>query len=235
RAFGSDLPRGDAIWLTGIGTLGNAFGGIPFGTALKFTLLVKRFDMTTSSVFWTYFFYSVINAVVMFFAGALIARAAGYPVSLSGLLALPGALVAIGIFMVRNVQATRRIAPTALAALVDSPFLARTVCICVANVALMLGAFLTLLWGDTSWQSIASALVSVTVAVPIGFLTGLPSLGGLLEVLLGAVGLLFDFPMQHGIQLGLLLRAASVIAAAALVACAARHLVKAWRGRHLDR
>ncbi len=216
RSLDIEIGRRDTLWLTAVGGLGNALGGLPIGTGIKFGLLIKQFGMSTAAVFWTYFFYSVVNAAWMLLFGAAIAGVSGMPVLLSGLMALPFALLMLAVALLRGGTGIKL--PATLLTLVRSPLLWRGMAVSAAIVLLMLASFAVLLFARTDLGEAGRALLSVTIAVPIGFLTGLPSLGGIQELLLGASGTLFRLSMAHGVQLGLVARGASLLATTTILA-----------------
>ncbi len=218
RSLSIEISRRDTLWLTAVGGLGNALGGLPIGTGVKFGLLIRQFGMSPAAVFWTYFFYSVVNAAWMLLFGAFIAGYAGMPALLQGLMVLPFLLMALMLLLLRSNAVTKLPLPLTLLTLVRSPCLWRGVTISAAIVMLMLASFAVLLFASPDQDEAARALLSVTIAVPVGFLTGLPSLGGIQELLLGASGTLFRLSMAHGVQLGLVARGASLIATAATLA-----------------
>ncbi len=214
RSLDVAIPRRDALWLTGIGGLGNSLGGLPIGTGVKFALLVRRYGMTVRAVFWVYIFYSVVNAVWMMLFGAVLAGLSGSaPLRMwAVLMSLPFVVLALLIACLRGKADAMPWLPVTVTTLARSPHFVRGAATSALNVLMMLACFGVLLSAHADFQLAVGALLSVCIAVPVGFLTGLPSLGGMQELLLGAAGTWFDQSVAHGVQLGLLARAASLLA-----------------------
>jgi hypothetical protein len=218
RSLGCEMVRQDSLWLTTIGALGNAMGGLPLGTGVKFALLIGKFRLSPSAVFWTYFFYSIMNAVVLMMFGSVFAWLAGLPHALSIIFVLPAILFWTFCASARRHAGLRGALPGPLAALVTSPLLRKAIAISHLNVLTMVLCFSLILRGSAATSSsMLTSLTAVSLALPAGILTGLPSMGGIQELLLGFSGKLLEMPMEAGVRLALIARAAALIAAALML------------------
>jgi hypothetical protein len=224
--YGRSLAFADALRLSGFASIGNAAGGLPLGTALKFSVLHERVGLRLAEIAagMATFTVGIALSLMLFAALSVAASEAATAVKVLALAACGGAVAVVGsagVFLGRHHRLS------ALAArFADPRHLAR----CAALSFLVAGSFVL--------NSCATGLLLLPAAslndllfissagILLGLLTLLQGVAGIQELAMALASLAVGVTATDGAQIALTLRA-SALAGAGLVLLAQRALGRA--------
>jgi len=224
-AYGRPLNYLDALRLSAVASIGNAAGGLPLGTALKFTVLREHAQLTLAQI---------ATGMAMFSAGIVLALALFVVASSSGVgldwrLSAAGAglfVVAVAAFVVVLATLARggRLAAW-LQPWAHGPQRARW-----ASLSLLVAAsFVANSWVVGSLLFPQMPSVTLVFIASAGLLVGMVSflyaIAGVQELAMALMAYAIGVGAADGAQIALTLRGTGIAAAALLLACAS------WRYR----
>lgn len=213
RAYRASITLWESLFLTAVGTLGNALGGIPLGTGIKFIILVRDHKLRLAQVVQGYLFYSAVNAFWMIFVMAVTVWFISLPLIVK---ILPTLIVFVAVaVLLYLLLSDQRLLPhiiSDIGPLLSRRYLYMGLIASCLNAAMMLLCYQVVIEHYHPQLEITKALFVVSTGLAVGFLSGFPSLGGVQELLLGGAGLLADVNALSAIEFGLFIRIASAIA-----------------------
>ena len=216
------LGYAQALRVASLGTLGNAAGGLPFGTAVKFGILYGQvglsFGQITSGMAVT---TAVIVAVLLACASlsALWLPVPGYVAALPAAL-LTGLLLLV--VLPARVPALRRRIPapvlTHLAVYAGGPALRAVLVLGAATAAAFVLNSCVVGWLLGSGQSLAELVFLSSAGIVIGLVTLLQAIAGVHEFALAFTAYVAGARPIDGVQIALTLRATAIGGALLLLA-----------------
>lgn len=217
-AYEGKITYASSLRISALGALGNAAGGLPIGTGLKFAILYKQsglkvIEITAGLVIFTI----AISFFLLAYASASIWTMGFSPF----IKAIPGLLLIVGIALLLLLRTALRKRNGAMR-LVE-PFLKNN-CFqrLLAISFLMTTIFLLNYWVIGRFLFPEIPLMQMIFIASIGILTGLGSLlqsvGGIQEISMGVAAHVSGANLIDGAQLALLLRVTSLISSSLLLA-----------------
>jgi hypothetical protein len=211
--YGRSLAYADAVRLSSFASIGNAAGGLPLGTALKFSVLHERVGLGLAQIAaGTAAFTVGISLTLMLFAAAgVTASAVPAAAKLLAFAAWAGAVIvtaAGAAWLARHPRAATLVSPftqpghlarcAALSALVATSFVANS---CATGALLLPGA------APGQLVFIASA------GILLGLLSFLQGVAGIQELTMALMALVVGIDAAEGAQIALTLRATAIAGA----------------------
>lgn len=224
----ADFYRGrvtypNALRLSALGALGNALGGLPIGTTLKFILLYKGSGLTLSEITAGLVAFSLSITLWLL----AVATVAGHLLSLPLQVAGAAPLVLLGMVVLAMPAARWARRNHKLGPLIDPLLQTGNVARILALGAAVAALFLANYWLISSFLFPHIDALTLLFAASIGILVSLGSLlqsvGGIHELAMGFSSYLSGQAALTGIELGLVMRLTSILASAALFAVLLLH------------
>lgn len=229
--YGGRLAYDSALRLSALGALGNALGGIPIGTALKFALLYKDSGLKISEITSGMVAFSLATTFWLL----LTATASSAALPLAGHIALLSILATIG-FAVLAISAGILVSRNHRFAPLITPLLTkRSLLLIHVNGLAVATVFLSNYWvlGRLLAPEIdvPSLLFTASVGILISLGSLLQSVGGIHELAMGLSSTLSGLEAVTGIELALVMRLTAIIAAATMLALLMLPVQGLWRVR----
>lgn len=218
RYYGVTLSRENALRLSALGSLANGLGGLPFGTALKYTLLYRNGGVTAAEIAVGFAVFAVAISGWLFLYTCVTAQLITLTVNIAPLLPLIFAFgIVILLLVLRWIRGHRRLYPLFRPFLQPSnirrvlliSFTAATTF--VANYS-MVGY---VMYPDISTTSMAFLAAAGTL-ISLG--STVQSVGGITELSLGLSSVAAGLDAITGASLALVLRISAILASAAMLA-----------------
>jgi len=212
------ITYASSLRISSLGALGNAAGGLPIGTGLKFAILYKQNRLRVTEITSGLVIFSIaISFVLLAYASASI-WAMNFPLFIK---AIPGLLFIAGIFfmlLLWRVLSKKNIAIRLVKPFLKAQHLQRLLVISFS----MATAFLLNYWIISRFLFPDIPSMQIVFVASVGILTGLGSLlqsvGGIQEISMGIAAFVSGANLIDGAQLALFLRITSLISSGLLLA-----------------
>ena len=210
HAFEQPLSVAEAMTLTALGALTNAAGGIPVGTALTLAILVQRHRFELTQIIFGKIVATILSVCTLAALCLLIGQPAE-PAALPWLLGTiaTGGLVALKVVGRLQLARLKPVVPALSGRLLLSGIGLSVVSACgmLLSYVIVVGAYIP----ELSLQE-AVTLAGCSLIAGQSLFAG--SLAGLQEVIVGLGAMSLSLKFATGLELGLFVRLASLIAAA---------------------
>lgn len=230
--YGRSLASADALRISSLSSIGNAAGGLPLGTALKFSVLHQHVGLRLAEIFSGMVAFTVVISLVLMLFAALSLVAADVPAVAKWLAvgAWTGAVAvtAVGVpYLARHHRLSALLAP-----FVEPGHLGR----CAALSALLAGSLVVnscvtgaLLLPEAAFNEL---LFISSAGILLGLLSLLQGVAGIQELTMALMAIAVGVSAAEGAQIALTLRATAIVAS--LLALLTQYLVR-WRSRRAAR
>lgn len=211
-AYGRKLDYRYALYISALGSLGNAAGGLPLGTTLKYIILYKRVGLKIGQITFGLTAYTIIIALVLL----VYATVSAFLLNLQpDIKALPGLLLIISIAVIIALGCWGGRSKV-ISSLLD-PFLRWQSFVFVAVLSFALASLFILNSGAVGYflfpelPLIHIIFLSAT-GIFIGLVSLLQSIAGIQEITMGLSAFLSGIDSIDGVQIALVMRFTAIIA-----------------------
>lgn len=209
--YGRKLDYRYALYISALGSLGNAAGGLPLGTTLKYIILYKRVGLKISQITFGLTSYTITIALVLLafsaFSASLLDLRTDIKV-LPGLLLIFSllAIIALGLWGQRN---------KVMSGLLN-PFLRPRAFIIVAALSFSLASLFILNSGAVGHflfpeHSLMHIIFFSATGIFIGLVSLLQAIAGIQEITMGLSAFVSGIDPIDGVQIALVMRITSII------------------------
>ncbi|MHB8743636.1 MAG: hypothetical protein ACYC9L_10980 [Sulfuricaulis sp.] len=211
RAYERKLDFSYALYISALGSLGNAIGGLPLGTTLKYAILYKRIGLKIGQITFGLASYTAGISLVLLVYVAISILFLNFPLNIK---VIPAALLVIGIatiVILRYWSKQNRVFSSLLRL-----FLKRQIAVTVAVLSFSI-ASLFILNSSIVGRSLfpEHSLIQVVFISATGIFAGLASLlqsvAGIQELTMGLSAFASGINPIDGVQIALVMRIASMI------------------------
>ncbi|MHB8623808.1 MAG: hypothetical protein ACYC9J_10710 [Sulfuricaulis sp.] len=211
RAYERKLDFSYALYISALGSLGNAIGGLPLGTTLKYAILYKRIGLKIGQITFGLASYTAGISLVLLAYVAISILFLNFPLNIK---VIPIALLVIGIttiVILRNLSKQNRAFSSLLRL-----FLKRQIAVTVAVLSFSI-ASLFILNSSIVGRSLfpEHSLIQVVFISATGIFAGLASLlqsvAGIQELTMGLSAFVSGIKPIDGVQIALVMRIASMV------------------------
>lgn len=211
-AYGRKLDYRYALYISTIGSLGNAAGGLPLGTTLKYIMLYKRVGLKIGQITFGLAAYTIIIALVLLAyatASAALLNLQPDVKALPGLLLIISivAIIALGFWGKRS---------KAISSLLN-PFLRWRAFVIVAMLGFALASLFILNSAVVGYflfpeHSLIHIVFLSATGIFIGLISMLQSIAGIQEITMGLSAYLSGIDSIDGVQIALVMRFTAISA-----------------------
>lgn len=210
-AYGRKLDYRYALYISALGSLGNAAGGLPVGTTLKYIILYKRVGLKIGQITFGLTAYTVMIALVLLGYAAISAPLLNLETYIKAVpvLLLIGSIIVVTL-LVRWGQGNRNVS-----ALLH-PFLEKRYFFTVAGLGIALASLFMInscIVGNYLFpeHSFVHIIFLSATGIFMGLVSLLQSIAGIQEITMGLSALASGLDPIDGVQIALVLRMASII------------------------
>lgn len=217
RAYATELKFFSALHISALGSLGNALGGLPIGTTLKYAILHKKFCLSITQITVGFVTFSAtISAFLLLFA-AVGSTGVNLPPGIKYFLAIFAALCIFFIpLFILWLQRNARVKPL-LAPYWHGRTLLKILILSFSTASLFLFNY----WVISRFLFPTIPLLELIFMSAVGILVGLgsvlQSVGGVQELSMGMAAYISGAEILDGVQLALVMRITSIIAPAIIL------------------
>lgn len=210
-AYGRKLDYRYALYISALGSLGNAAGGLPLGTAFKYIILYKHVGLKIGQITFGLTAYTMTIALVLLAYATVSAFLLNIRPDIK---VLPGLLLTISIvaFIALGRWGQRNKVISSLL----NPFLRWRSFIIVAALSLTLATVFILNSGTVGHflfpeRSLIHIIFLSATGIFIGLVSLLQSIAGIQEITMGLSAFISGIDPIDGVQIALVMRIASII------------------------
>lgn len=217
-AYDRPLPYRSALHVSALGSFGNAAGGLPIGTALKFIILYKQAGLRIAQVTTGLAAFTAGISLVLLGYASFSSAWLDLP---TGIRLIPPVLLAMAVLVLAYLR--RRYGGTGFFREIASPLLTPRVARQLGVFSLITGTlfivnYLVICMFLLPEFNLVTGIFVASVGILVGLGTLMQSTGGIQELSIGLTTLLTGGGILDGVQLALTMRMTSILSSALILA-----------------